>query len=368
MNWDRPTLWALRHRTGIPLAGPVLLAKRAAKALIAITAAGMLWGCGLAAETDGSSGVDTPGITPTGGVIASSTIENVALLHTFSGHGGRVLDVVVSPQGDLIASSSQDLTIRLWDTGSGQEVHHFRMMSVDMADIDVTRDGCLLASAETIWSLEDLQEIHAIERGSAMPAHVAFSPDGSTLAVGRFDQEIQLWNVTSGDPVFSLAEQDEVPTKSMQFSPDGAALAAGVHDGRVMFWDVGRGEIINTLHYPGETDIHDVAFSPDGAYLASAGRVPAVILWSVDRGEPVRTFGVRDTVLSLAFSPDGTILAAAAGAERAIRLWDVESGDLLRSLAHDDQVSAIAFSPDGRYLVAGGFDSNVYLWGVPSNP
>lgn len=364
---DQPSIQAPCIRSVMPPAGPTRLVTHAAIALLLIAAL-LLCGCGLAAESDSSPAPGLSGITPGAGVISSGTVQNIALLHTFRGHGGRVLDVAVPFPGDLIASSSQDRTIRLWDIGNGQQVHSFRMMSVDMADIDVTRDGRLLASGEAIWSLEELREIHALERGTEIPAHVAFFPDGSTLAVGRFDQEIQLWDVAGGEPVFSLAEHGEIPTKKMQFSPDGATLAAGMHDGRVMFWDVESGEIIKTLHYPGETDIHDVAFSPDGAYLASAGRVPAVILWNVASEETVRTFWVRDTVLRVAFSPDGTILAASAGTERVIHLWDVSSGDLLRSLPHDDQVSAIAFSSDGRYLVAGGFDSGVYLWGVPANP
>jgi WD40 repeat protein len=366
MDWL--SMQALRNHKGFERIEPVRLIKQATRAFIIITSVVVLVGCDRATESDSSPGPSLSGITPGAGVISSSTVEDVTLLHTFSGHGGRVLDVVVPFPGNLIASSSQDRTIRLWEIGSGQEVHSFRMMSVDMADIDITGDGRLLASGEAIWNLDQLREIHALERGTVIPAHVAFSPDGTTLAVGRFDQEIQLWDVAGGDPVFSLAEQDEIPTKSMQFSPDGAMLAAGVHDGRVMFWDVESGEIVKVLHYPGETDIHDVAFSPDGAYLASAGRVPAVILWDVVSGEPVRTFWVRDTVLSVAFSPDGTILAAAAGTERVIHLWDVESGDLLRSLPHGDQVSAIAFSPDGGYLVAGAFDRDVYLWGITLDP
>jgi WD40 repeat protein len=73
-------------------------------------------------------------------------------------------------------------------------------------------------------------------------------------------------------------------------------------------------------------------------------------------------------VLSVAFSPDGTLLAAAGGYEKAILLWRVESGELLRSLPHDEQSMAIAFSPDGRLLAVGGFDGQVYLWGIPTDP
>jgi hypothetical protein len=303
---------------------------------------------------------------PTG--ISSSNVEQIVLLDTLTGHSKRVLDVVFSAGGELLASSSEDMKIRLWDVSSGQEMHAFQMRSVDMADIDIFTDRNMLASGEAIWDLESMEEIHPLERGSQIPAFVAFSPDGSLLALARMDQETELWDVTSGQPVYAFPEQEEERTKEMVFSPDGALLAMGVIDGTIRLWDIESRELAGVFHYPGETDIHGITFSPDGRFLASGGRVPTVVLWDVASGEVVRTFSVRDCMTSVAFSPDGSLLAAAGGAEKAILLWDVESGELLRTLQHDDQSMAIAFSPDGSLLAVGGFDSQVYLWGLPTNP
>jgi WD40 repeat protein len=338
------------------------------KSPIMIVAIALLCGCTSVAVQPSSESASDPGTSlPAAGTISRSNVEQIVLLHTLSGHSKRILDVAFTAQGELIASSSQDLKIKLWDVASGQEIHTFQMGSVDRADIDISTDGNMLASAEAIWDLESMQEIHSFGRGSPIPASVAFSPDGSLLALSPFDQETQLWGVASGQPVYTFPEQEEKRTKQIEFSPDGALLAGGLMDGTIRLWDTENGDLSAILKYPGETDTHDIAFSPDGGFLASGGRVPAVILWNVATGKVVRTLSVRDCVLSVAFSPDGTILAAAAGAEKAILLWDVETGDLLRTLPHNDQSMAIAFSPDGRLLASGCFDSQVYLWGLPTH-
>jgi WD40 repeat protein len=348
------------------------------KAQITIIAIVMLYGCSPASTpasnepvsiTSTITPVSIPNtVTPVPSAISGSPAENVIPLHVFSGHSKRVLDVAFSAQGEFLASSSQDMKIKLWDVERGQEVHTFRMMSVDMADIDISTGRNLLASAEAIWDLESLQEIHALERGLVYPGSVAFSPDGSKLALGLFEQQITLWDVTSRQPLYTFERQEDNRTKSMDFSPDGALLAVGVIDGTVRLFDVASGKIVGILKYSGETDIHHVVFSPDGRYLATGGRVPAVILWDVASGEVVKTFRLTDNAISMDFSPDGTILATAGGYDYEVLLWDVESGNLLHSLPHNDQLTSVAFSPDGRLLAVGCFDGNIYLWETLSNP
>ena len=89
-----------------------------------------------------------------------------------------------------------------------------------------------------------------------------------------------------------------------------------------------------------------------------------MILWDVETGKQVRTLeGHKRTVLGVAFSPDGRLLASGAG-EKVI-LWDVETGKQARTLeGHTWTVIGVAFSPDGRLLASGSWDGTVILWGV----
>lgn len=336
--------------------------------LIAFIVIAVLFGCSPIELQETNDPVLIPNtITPVPSAIPSSTPEDVVLLHILSGHSRRVLDVAFSAQGELLASSSQDMQIKLWNVRSGQEVHAFQMRSVDMADIDISIEKNLLASGEAIWDLESKQEILVLERGSRIPGFVAFSPDGSMLALGLTEQEITLWGVITGQALNAFERQDGSLTKRLEFSPDGTLLAVSVWDGTVRILDVASGEIVNVLHYGGETDIHDLAFSPDGKYLATGGRLPAVILWDVANGEVVRTFWLTDNSMSMDFSPDGKVLATAGGREYEVRLWDVESGTLLHSILHNDQIAYIAFSPNGNLLAVPCFDGNIYLWSISAD-
>lgn len=106
-----------------------------------------------------------------------------------------------------------------------------------------------------------------------------------------------------------------------------------------------------------------VAFSPDGSLLAAGDVEHRIKLFDVQTAKAVQT--LKDhaaAIVSVAFSPDGTQLAS-AGKERAARLWDVKTGQLLHTLdGHTLALSSVAFSPDGRWVATGGYDQIVNLW------
>jgi WD40 repeat protein len=176
-------------------------------------------------------------------------------------------------------------------------------------------------------------------------SHLAFRSDGKWLATPGAGNTAQLWDVNSGQALFSLKGHSGV-ILDLAFSADGAKLATTSFDQKVKIWDLTNRELLHTLSgHP----MLAVFFSPDGKQLATSNLDGTIQIWDASTGKELYTLSGHTSLVSdVAFSPDGQWLASASG-DGTLKLWDLNTRQTRWTLPGGE--SAISFSPDGRQLV-----------------
>jgi WD40 repeat protein len=196
---------------------------------------------------------------------------------------------------------------------------------------------------------------------------VAFSPDGALLASVSEDGSAKVWNpapLSEGEPVWVREDADGGGVSHAQFTPDGKLLITGGWEEHLRAWAAKTGKMRwQQLKPRGLGGVGTLVVSRDGARVAFAGGwigLPERIsVLDLDSGEVERTLkGHSNACGALAAGPEGF---ASGGADRHVRFWSWETGRCYHDLALRGVVRGLAFSPDGSRLAASG-GTFVLVW------
>ena len=312
---------------------------------------------------------------------------------------GRVREVIaraavesaaISRDETRIVTGSSDEAVQIWNARTGRLLRTLPYNQGHAVAVAFSPDGTAVAGASTdglarIWSVRNGTLTATVAGGAIALTDVSFSSDGEHVVTASRDGVARVSKADTGAPLFALSGHEGALTSAAFSGPAGSSVATASLDGTARVWDAlvqpkvdelarVRGRVlsvgylrpgvirVDTRTGPRALDsitgkrvgganlprgiMHSRARSRDGAIATIRGNV--VVLRR--GGQTTILKGHRAPVLSVAFSPDGTLLASASR-DHDVRIWDVRTGNALHVLPHNSAVRDVDFSPDGRWLI-----------------
>ncbi len=297
-------------------------------------------------------------------------IVAVKPLATLTGHTRIINSLAFNYDGNLLATASDDKTVKIWDikkatllynlTGHSKYVNAVVFHPFDQVLASGSDDGNII-----LWQAEGAKPIKTIAAQPAGVKRLAISPDGQYIASAGGDFSIKIFQISDGKEIANLTgHNDEI--HSLAFSPDGLYLASTGYDQTLKLWDVRTGSLVKSVEKAHLLWINTVAYTQDGEMLATAGDDKTVRLWNARDLTPIRTlrdFTAPLTALTFSF-PDGFTLACATYDNKII-FKRTEDGSTVNVLeGHSAPVRAIGFDQTGKLFASASEDKTVKLWQI----
>ncbi|MBD2665932.1 WD-40 repeat protein [Richelia sinica FACHB-800] len=283
------------------------------------------------------------------------------LLKTWPGHSDRIHNIAFSPDQQLLASASDDQSVKLWSLNPPSTTV-LRGHTDHVLSLAWSPDGEILASGSSdrtikLWQ-QDTQLSKTLTGHTDKVSSLSFDPKGKLLASGSYDKTIKLWR-RDGSFLKTLTGHSGSIT-SIVFSPDGELLASASQDKTIKLWNR-RGQLLKTLEGH-QGWVNSLSFSPDGQLLASGSDDQTIKLWQRD-GQLFKSFSPHPHwVMAVGFTPQDQLIASASW-NNTVKLWR-RDGTLVKTWlqGYSDNVNAITFSPNGELLATASRDKSVKIW------
>lgn len=281
-------------------------------------------------------------------IITLRNLKTGKIIRTFNEHSGSIYALCISSDGQTLISGSRDTTIKIWhlhtiDTYQSNSTNRligdglidtFIGHSDSINSIAITPNGKIIASGSEdntirLWDLNTGECLATLDGHEAGVRTIAISPDGQLLVSGSADKTIKLWQLPSmknepicPDPIYSLTgHSDDV--KCLAISQDGQILVSGSQDKTIKLWNLDTGELKTTLveHW---REVNHLVISPDGRNLISCSGDETIQVWNLETLKLFHSFvGHQGAVAVVAISPEGQPLVSSSW-DHTIRVWGMK--------------------------------------------
>lgn len=287
-------------------------------------------------------------------------------------------NTVLSPDGKYIASYDSYHIVRITDISTKREYKALKGHKSNINSIVFSDDGNYLITTSDdntirLWETKKEEPPQKIKSGSCINM-ANFSPDGKHI-IAASNESINIYDTETGKLIMTLTGHKHC-VKSATFSPDGKRIVSAAPSDVIIVWSAETGKELFRIKERAYK-VNSVQFSPDGRWIVSAtGEEDAddifkisfdysIIIWDAETGKLLKELrGHSYIVNSAVFSPNGEIIASASS-DKTVRVWDVCSGCLLKVLkGHTDEVQSIVFIPNGTKIISGSTDNTIRIWDV----